>query len=139
MIIATIIVLLGQMLSPMEVEAPEPEHTQLEQWADAIETFENMPDDRNNPGALRYSPYATGEKNGYATFDTYEQGRQALLFQLTIATDGRSKVYNPEMTLLEFYEKYSPSSDGNNPKQYASFVASYLGVDIDTKIKELSV
>lgn len=117
--------------------------TKLELWADAIEKLENLDKSFNNPGALRYSPFQAGQRIQKATgkplafFDTYEDGRKGLIYQLTIAVDGRSEVYNPEMTLLQFYEKYAPREDGNKPEKYAAFVANYIGVPVETQIKTL--
>ena len=125
------------------VKAPEPiqpRKSRIEAWARAIEKFENMKKNypgHNNPGALRFSRFQTGVKNGYSTFATYEDGWKGLIFQLTIACDGRSDVYTPEDTLLQFCEKYAPKSDNNHPASYARFVALELGVTPQTKIKTL--
>lgn len=89
----------------------------------------------NNPGNLRSSPYMSGQRDGFAYFKTYDDGWNALLWQLQISVDGRSGVYNPEMTLYEFFETYAPSSDSNAPRLYAESVAKKLGVSPETKIK----
>lgn len=97
----------------------------------------------NNPGNLRWSYMQDGQKGGYAYFDTYGEGWEALLHQLRIAADGRSSVYNPEDTLWNeddkkgFFNKYAPSSDNNHPKNYAEFVAKRLGVGLDYQIKNI--
>ena len=91
----------------------------------------------NNPGNLRYSKFQVRIKNGYSVFDTYIDGWKALIFQLTIALNGKSKVYKPHMSLLEFFQKYAPGEDNNRPRKYAQNVASKLGVNINTPIKEL--
>lgn len=134
---------------------PAPKTSPLEAWADAIKVFEDYvePGGRyrdgslapngslsyrnHNPGNLRWSPTQIGQRDGFSYFSTYEQGWKALLHQLTIAADGRSTVYWPDMTLLQFFDKYAPSSDGNWPKVYAAFVAERIGVPVETPIKNL--
>ncbi|MDP1570821.1 MAG: hypothetical protein Q8L86_12555 [Vicinamibacterales bacterium] len=114
--------------------------SRLADWAKAIERIENMKKfypGHNNPGALRYSRFQTGVKDGYATFATYTDGWNALMFQLRIACDGRSQMYSPTDTLLDFFKKYAPSKDRNNPDKYAADVALMLDVPIDIQIKEL--
>lgn len=116
--------------------------SRIEEWAQAIKKFEgwypgSLSYRQNNPGNLRYSKYQAGTKNGYSYFNTYEEGWKALLYQLRIAVDGRSSVYNPEMTLLDFFQVYAPSSDNNYPEKYAQFVADKLNVTIETTIKDL--
>lgn len=115
----------------------------IQKWAEAIKEFEGWyPGSRsyrnNNPGNLRYSKYQSGTKDGFSYFETYKQGWKALLYQLRIATDGRSSVYSPDMTLYDFFEVYAPSSDNNHPKEYAEFVADKIGVSLDIQIKNLA-
>lgn len=119
----------------------------VEAFAEAIKIYEGYyPESRsfrnNNPGNLHYAqqPGATGaDAGGLAIFSTYEFGWNALVHQLTIAINGMSQVYNPEMTFLEFFQKYAPSSDNNNPEKYAKFVAERLGLTIQDKIKEVGI
>lgn len=110
----------------------------IDAWCEAIKIMEGAKPERNNPGNLRY----IGQKNaindrGFCKFDTYENGYNALKNILVNACTGKSSVYYPSMSLLDFYSKYAPSSDGNNPKSYATFVAKKLGCSITTKIVEL--
>lgn len=114
----------------------------IQEWALAIQEYEGWKEGsltyrHNNPGALRWSPFETGNKNGFSIFPSYEDGFRALKHQLTIACNGTSGVYNPDDTLFQFFSKYAPASDNNNPKAYAQFVAKKLGVTIDTRIKRL--
>lgn len=62
---------------------------------------------------------------------------QELKDLLTRAAKGESNVYFPEMNLYDFYNRYAPSSDNNNPKSYAEFVAKKIGVSPNVKIKTL--
>lgn len=92
-----------------------------------------------NPGNLRWSPFMKPQtEGGFAVFDTYEDGFKALVYQLQIAVDGRSRVYKPSMTLLEFFNVYAPSGDNNFPKVYAEFVAKRMGITVDTIISTLA-
>lgn len=94
----------------------------------------------NNPGNLRFAgqPGVTAQDNkGFAIFKTYEDGFAALCRLITNARDGKSKVYKPEMTLLEFFGVYAPSFDHNDPNAYAKFVAQKIKCSIDFKIKDL--
>lgn len=110
----------------------------LRVWADAIVAYENIADKTlNNPGAMRFSPFQAGTRNGFAYFNTYQDGYNALLYQLRIAVNGTSTVYKPTDTLLEFFSKYSPVSDGNDPYHYAVYVADRIGVPVDTQIKDI--
>ena len=112
----------------------------LEDLAQAIREYEgyylnSVSDRNNNPGNLRYSVYQDGMRDGFAYFSTYELGWKALLHQLTIAADGRSNVYHPEMNLYEFFNVYAPSF-ANSPDLYAENVIKQLGIDPDMKLKE---
>lgn len=90
----------------------------------------------NNPGNLR----SWGSRpiiGGFAQFETPEAGWAALIRQVQLNV-GKG------LTLEEFfggkpgvYSGYAPSSDGNQPKQYAAFVAGRTGVDPDTPLTEL--
>jgi len=94
----------------------------------------------NNPGNLKYigQKSATGkDSGGFCIFPDYETGYNELKNMFTRACLGNSRVYKPEMTLLDFYKLYAPSSDDNNPLIYAQFVAKRIGVDITTQIKTL--
>lgn len=110
----------------------------LSQWIEAIKQMEGAKPSRNNPGNLRFvgQEYAVND-NGFCKFETYQHGYDALKNLLIRACTGKSKVYNPEMNLTDFYNVYAPASDGNNPVRYAQFVAGKLGVSVETKIKNL--
>lgn len=158
-----IISLLNQVAALLKLKAalptpkPKPPTTQprLSQWAKAIEKFEDyvvpggtyrggtpapqgsLSYRNRNPGNLRWSPLQTGERGGFSYFDTYEIGFEALKHQLNIAASGRSRVYKPTMSILQFFEVYAPSGDNNHPQTYAKFVANELGVSVDTPISSL--
>lgn len=114
----------------------------IDAWCEAIKKMEGSNSSWNNPGNLEYRGQlytlgGIGPNNRFAHFDTYEHGYAALKALLVRACTGQSSVYNPDMTLVEFYQKYAPSTDNNNPNHYAQFVADQIGCDITTKIKYL--
>jgi hypothetical protein len=119
------------------------EQSRIEVWAEAIKEFEGWYKGsrswrHNNPGNLRYSKYETDNVDGYSVFPDYETGWKALLFQLRIATDGRSSVYSPDMTLKQFVNVWAPPEDNNNHnKQYVRHLVEALGVRSSTKIKNI--
>ncbi len=110
----------------------------IDDWCDAIKQMEGAKEYRNNPGNLRYvgQQYAVNDK-GFCKFDTYDHGYNALKNLLIRACTGKSTVYHPEMTLIDFYKVYAPASDNNDPINYAKFVANKLGLPVETKIKNL--
>lgn len=120
--------------------SPTASRALLDKMCLAIADFEGGPGDLNyrnrNPGNLRKWP-GRPIRNGFAVFDTWEQGMSALRQLITLAAMGKSQSYHPNMTLLQFFEKYAPSSDGNHPFTYASFVAKRMGVPISFQIKSL--
>jgi hypothetical protein len=73
----------------------------------------------------------------FTVFDTPAEWFNALVAKIQNIQNGLSKVYSPDMTLLQYISKYAPSSDGNNPKSYATAIANNLGISIDTKIGQI--
>lgn len=67
----------------------------------------------NNPGNLRDSEKGVGRVGGFAVFNTYEEGQDAL-WRLA-----KSDNYN-SLTLPEFVHKYAPGKDGNDEAAYVS-------------------
>jgi hypothetical protein len=116
----------------------KPIQSKLSLWIQAITDMEGAKPSRNNPGNLRFigQKYAVND-GGFCKFDTPKHGYDALKTLLINACTGKSKVYKPTMTLLDFYNKYAPSTDGNDPKNYANFVAKRIGVTSATRIAEL--
>lgn len=113
-------------------------------WASAIQTHEGYyPGSRsfrnNNPGNVGYCGqlYTLGkDRGGFAIFDTYQHGFDYLCRMLYRAATGQSLIYNPSMTLLEFFGKYA-SRPGDGPAAYANEVAKALGVSVTTPIRLL--
>lgn len=122
----------------------------ISQFAEAIKEFEgwfppgtkgypkgSVSYRNNNPGNLRWSPFESGNVNNFSVFKTYDDGWKGLLHQIRIAVNGKSKVYRPTDTILQFFEKYAPSSDNNYPHIYAQFVAKKLGVTTALRLENL--
>lgn len=119
----------------------------LDKVADAIQQFEGWSTGsrsyrNNNPGNIKASSatwqgQVAVDSHGFAVFDTYENGRRALLIMLNNAATGASSVYSPSMSLYDFFSKYAPSSDNNEPNRYAEFVANQVGVSPSDPINQL--
>ena len=92
----------------------------------------------NNPGnvkAARQLGVVGQDSEGHARFAEFQDGWDALINQLTMMFDGRSRVYNQDMTLTEVFKKYA---EGNS-EIYARFVARRLEVEPTTKLKDLVI
>ena len=116
----------------------------MDKAVSAITTYEgSTPNSRasrnNNPGNLKFAEQPGAERGGggFAVFRTMNDGRNALVAQIRSAIDGTSSVYHPNMTLLEFFKKYAPSKDKNDPEAYATFVAGKMGTTTNKKIKDI--
>lgn len=127
------------------VVPPTPTKSLMDKWADAIQHFEGwFPGSKsfrnNNPGNIRYigQKRAIGQDStGFCIFASYDEGRKELMDLLTRAASGKSGLYRPTMTLLDFYNVYAPTSDNNYPEVYAKAVAKMIGVPVTTQIKNL--
>lgn len=102
---------------------------QMEGWFPGSLSYRN-----NNPGNLRPGSLAVGavgSSGGYAVFPDYATGYAALT----------GLIQSPgywNLTLTQFFAKYAPSADNNNPAAYAASVANMLGVDPNTPISQLA-
>ncbi len=117
----------------------------LSQFAKAIQTHEgyfkgSRSFRNNNPANFRYTSYTKllgaidKDPQGFCIFPSYAVGFNALKVFLKDACSDQLKRYKGTMTLYEFFAVYAPSSDNNNPRHYAEFVAKYIGIPADTKI-----
>jgi peptidoglycan hydrolase-like protein with peptidoglycan-binding domain len=123
----------------------------IEVWAKAIQSHEGYYKGsrsyrNNNPANFKSGTLtsfmkslgATGvDSGGFCIFPSYEIGFKALCNFLEMACKDKLASYQSGMTLLQFYNKYAPSSDGNNTLAYAKTVAKAIGGTINTKIVEL--
>src|ERR1700744_1293995 len=75
----------------------------------------------NNPGNLRAGSNWVGligiDSNGFCRFSSLNMGLRALAIDLRNAVNGGAN------TIPLLTNKYAPSSDGNNPVDYADYVA----------------
>ncbi|MEM3609748.1 MAG: hypothetical protein QW076_02465 [Candidatus Anstonellales archaeon] len=123
--------------------APNTKKSVIQRLAEAIAQFEGfykegtVANRNNNPGNLVYSPYQSGQKDGFAYFKDTQTGWQALYYQLGLIFNGQSKYYRPDMTITEFVNTWASSSPYPERVSYAKYVASTFGVDINTKLNEL--
>lgn len=118
----------------------------IEEMALYISQYEGGPKDRNhrncNPGNIRCATIKNGrasgmDKDGFCIFPTWEIGMAALVEKLRNAAMGASKVYFPTDTMMQFFAKYSPTNDGNQPSAYCSWVCKKIGIPISTQLKDL--
>lgn len=92
----------------------------------------------NNPWNITDSNVWEIWRNGkFAVFETPEDWFDALVQKIQNAQNWLSKNYPATATLYQFFSKYAPSSDNNNPKAYAESVASQLWVSPNAQIKDL--
>ena len=87
----------------------------------------------NNPGNLVYTgqPGATRGTGGFAIFDSYQDGWNALQRQIQLYADRG-------LTIEQMMAIYAPASDPrNNPAAYAQSIAATLGVDPSTALADL--
>lgn len=103
-----------------------------------------------NPGNLKFRNQAGAiaeDRDGFAVFDTVEDGFMALVHQVELAISGKSQAYkNPiwdatlkawrHINFLDFFAIYD-SSAGDDPIAYANDVAKAMDVPVDTVINQL--
>jgi len=124
----------------------------LEALADAIMTFEgwhvsSVSYRNRNPGNLRDSKFKSGvDAKGYAIFDSFAQGYQALLYDLRAKVTGQSKhKLTPDSSLQDLFDLYAPRLDHNEPGKYCLFVCVWLNsalrLDLTpaSKLRELGI
>ena len=75
-------------------------------------------------------------KNNMAQFATPEDWFDALVEKIKFNQTNKNSRYYGD-TIAQYFTKYAPSGDGNNPQAYAQSVANALWVGINTKISQL--
>lgn len=142
--------------TPQKPSMPTPSPViMLDTFCSAIRDYEGKPGDLNyllnNPGDCRPSPVGylpkyepvfiidtdtnpdyLYHKGKFAKFPSYAIGYEYLenLVHFT-ATN------HPQWTILQFFESYAPTTDGNEPLPYAQFVATRCGVVPTTTLQAL--
>jgi len=121
----------------------------MDKVADAIQSFEGWQPGsisyrNNNPGNIRFfgGEHWQGQigvdSRQFVIFDTYENGRRALIKLLTNAATGAIMPnYTPQMSVYEFFAKYAPATDNNEPRHYAEFFAGQVGINPSDSISTL--
>jgi len=111
-------------------------------FAQAVATAEGFyvpgsrPARNHNPGdlTLDLTGAGVGWDGPFVIYATDADGFAALMVQIQKALDGTSSVYTPDMTIMQFATKYTATDQA----AWASTVAGYLGVTVDTPISEVS-
>lgn len=83
----------------------------------------NNPGNVKQGGATPWNGQVGTDNLGHAIFDSVENGLRALTIDLV----NKQRLHNL-YTLQDIFEYYAPTSDGNNPTEYAQTVASGLGI-----------
>jgi hypothetical protein len=152
-----------QPVPPVPAPQPTPEPVSktaiwaIETWAKAIQSREgffspgqnpNYPNGtrswhNNNPGNFRFNDFVktslgaiSKDGDGYAIFGSYNEGFGALTKFLIMCCQNQVKGYH-DVTLYQFFERYAPANDNNEPDSYANEVARKVGVPVNTPIKQL--
>ena len=103
----------------------------------AVKQYGSTPAVRNfNPGNIT-DLWFGGQRvqwERFTRFATPQEWFNALVAKIQNIQNGGSKVYSPNMSLVQYISKYSPASDNNNPVAYANGIAKNLGISPDTKI-----
>jgi len=115
----------------------------LEKMARAIMDFEGWEFDsvsvkNNNPGNLKNVGQAGvvgTDSEGHAIFESFELGWNALINQLKLAFENRSRIYKSTDTLYDFFGKYAKA----NSRPYAEYVARQLGVNPNATLDNISL
>jgi hypothetical protein len=116
------------------------------QLAQAIQTQEgyypgSLAYQNNNPGNLVYAgqPGASPGAGGFAAFDTYEDGLQALYNQLNLYANGTCGACGGQpLTIAQMTAIYAPAGQGsNNPTAYANNISAAVGADPNTQLSDL--
>ena len=117
---------------------------QVQRFAQAIAWAEGyysrnaqvIPRKNHNPGDLKLSsvPNVGSDAQGHLIFATDGDGWEALHRQVQLIVDGRSLVYNLNMTIAEMGAKYAEGS-----ANWTANVCKQLRVPADTVLREVLV
>ena len=91
----------------------------------------------NNPWNIKDSWFWNvlwHDDRGFAIFSCPEDWFDALVEKIQNIQRWWSKTYSKDMTLYQFFAKYAPSSDNNNPKAYAESVARQLWTNANATV-----
>lgn len=115
----------------------------IDAFADAIATAEgyyvagSRASRNNNPGNLTADiaggGVAIGTDGPFTVYATAADGWADLKQQIRLAFTNASRIYNSNMTIFEFAQRYTTTDQ----LAWASNVASKLGVSLDTRLSDL--
>ncbi len=92
----------------------------------------------NNPGNLRSGAGQTGTSGGYAVFPDMATGWNALYNQINLNISRGLTLYEFFAGKPGVYPGYAPSTDSNDPVNYANFVAAQTGIDPNVPLYQLA-
>lgn len=116
---------------PQQVVQPSTNQGWLASYQSPKPASSNKPG-QYNAGNLR------GKDGKFRSFNSPQEGKQALVDQLVRYQTGTNKVgVSPDHTLYEAMSIYAPAADKNNPRNYTNFIANKIRVTPDTKIKDI--
>lgn len=135
---AALVIVGGKKLVPMAGEAV------VSKISDAIANAEGFfvkgskPARNNNPGNLTSNiggaPAAVGKDGMFNVYLTPADGWSALNAQVRLMLNGKSKIYNPEMTIHQVAQKYTTTEQSI----WASNVARHMGIPTTTRLSEIA-
>jgi hypothetical protein len=93
----------------------------------------------HNPGnlTLDITHTAVGKDGMFMVYANDNDGWDALRKQVELILTNASGIYNSQMTLREIAQKYASTSPPTDQLNWATNVASKLGIDIDTPVSAL--
>lgn len=95
----------------------------------------------NNPGNLMYAgqPGATAGPGGFAVFDSYADGQQALYNQLNLYATGTCGACGGQpLTIEQMTAIYAPATQpGNDPAVYATNLANAVGASPSSSLSDV--
>ena len=117
----------------------------IEKFVQAHAVFEgfgklgNIATAYNNPGCLKWVGQKNSVKggNGFALFNTVEDGWNALREQVKLNLSGKSSLYDINQDFYSYIYVYASTSPDNEKVAYAEYIAKQVGVSPDTKLKDL--
>jgi hypothetical protein len=131
---------------PLQTTAPDEEEIDMK-LADITRRERELEDEMQYNEALMLvlqngdNPFrgnSNEEQAGFRTFGSYKEGRVALENQLDLYKTGKTKnPVKPTTSLVDAMSVYAPVSDGNDPVNYANFIARRLGVSTNTPIHKI--
>jgi len=91
----------------------------------------------HNPGDLTedITGSGIGFDGPFVIYSSDADGFSALYQLIQAQLSGKSRYYNPDMTIAEIAHIYAPVPD---PGAWARTVANYLGVTVETKLSEIT-